>query len=90
MATHHPVNKDVSRLGEKTRGHPLQNDVLSGRGKFAMFWHGNKYYRSLIEANKNDYIVANNTTKQLIAVRIIQEISKLNPPGRFLEFDPSL
>ena len=89
MSTHYQVDKEQYRMEDCTMSHPLQNDVLSGRGKFAMFWHGNKYYRSLIEASKNDYIVANNTTKQLIAIKIIQEVRELSPPGRFLEFDPS-
>merc|ERR1711862_510943 len=54
-----------------------------------MFWHGNKFYRSLVDQYKNDYIVANNETKQQIAKNIIKEIRDLSPPGRFLEFDPS-
>ena len=63
---------------------PSYNDVLSGRGKFAMYWEGNKFFRALIEYHKADYLVGNNKTKQEVATKIVQTIRTLKPRGNFL------
>jgi len=65
--------------------HPGKNDVLSGRGKFAMSWPGNLFYRELIELHRENYLKANdNSKKQQIAVNIFSEIHCRSPSGRFL------
>ena len=89
MATCCTVDEEPSAKEETAITHPHPNDVLSGRGKFAREGNVHYYYRALIEANTNDYHVAHNSNKELIAIKIIQDIHNLNPPGKFLEFEPT-
>ena len=64
--------------------HPERNDVLCGRGKFAMNWKGNLFFSTFIKINKERYSKANNQIKQQIANDVVNEIQSLSPPGRFL------
>jgi len=64
---------------------PHSNDVLCGRGKCAMNWPGNLFYKKLINKNKRRFMKGNICTKRLIAIEIVQEIHSLSPPGRFLK-----
>lgn len=68
---------------------PHYNDVLNGRGKFAMHWNGNRFFRTLVESHKVEYLNADNEKKITIARSIINTIRTQNPPGRFLKLDAS-
>ena len=68
---------------------PHYNDVLNGRGKFAMHWNGNRFFRALVESRKEEYLNADNDNKIAIARSIINIIRTQNPPGRFLKLDAS-
>jgi len=52
-----------------------------------MHWHGNKFFRRVVESHKAEYLHADNDKKIAIATRIIQIIRTQNPPGRFLKLD---
>ena len=64
---------------------PKQNDILLGRGKFAMTWHGNVFFRELVLDSKERYDKGDNKVKKEIAQSILNEINALSPPGRFLK-----
>ena len=65
--------------------HPEKNDVLCGRGKFAMNWPGNLFYKYLIEYHRCNYFSGDNNAKRQVTVDIVNEISSRSPPGRFLK-----
>ena len=66
---------------------PHYNDVLNGRGKFAMKWKGNCFHRELVRSNKSAYLEADADVRTFIAKNIIQIVRSQNPPGRFLKLD---
>jgi len=67
---------------------PHENDVLCGRGGSAYHHVGNKLFREMIGENKEEYLSAKtNSQKQSVAMKIIQQIRNLNPPGRFIRQD---
>ena len=68
---------------------PHYNDVINGRGKFAMHWNGNQIFRTLVESHKEEYLNSDNDKKVAIARSIINIIRTQNPPGRFLKLDAS-
>ena len=68
---------------------PHHNDVINGRGKFAMHWNGNQIFRTLVESHKEEYLNSDNDKKVAIARSIINIIRTQNPPGRFLKLDAS-
>ena len=80
-------NHENNQLPLKNVICPHYNDVLNGRGKFAMHWNGNKFFRRVVESHKSEYLHADNDRKIAIATRIIQIIRTQNPPGRFLKLD---
>lgn len=65
---------------------PHKNDVLNGRGVSIAKHPGNLRFRSLITTYLDENYCFSYTAveKKAIATEIIQHISKLNPPGRFL------
>ena len=72
--------------GQRSIAIPKENDVIGGRGKFAMNWNGNIIYQRLIKKRKMQYFRANLPTKKKISVEIVDEIYSLSPPGRFLKW----
>jgi hypothetical protein len=64
---------------------PQKNDVLSGRGVVRNNHHGNIQFRSLVRKLKTRHELAPKYEKPFIAKCIIDEISKMDPPGRFLK-----
>ena len=64
---------------------PQKNDVLSGRGVVRNNHHGNIQFRSLVRQLKKRHELAEKYEKPFIAKCIIDEISKMDPPGRFLK-----
>lgn len=67
---------------------PNKNDVLCGRGGTINSHHGNEQYRSIVESKKRVYLTARfKREKRLIATSIVDQIRKMNPPGRFLQKD---
>ena len=70
--------------------HPNKNDVLCGRGGTINSHSGNEQYRSIVESKKRVYLTARfKREKRLIATSIVEQIRKMNPPGRFLQKDPN-
>jgi len=70
----------------KDIGEPEENDVMCGRGAGTNYHPGNKKYRDMVESRKEDYhIHSDRLHKKLIADKIVEQIRKQNPPGRFLE-----
>jgi hypothetical protein len=67
---------------------PHDNDVLCGRGGDINIHPGNMKFRKLVSTNKLVYLTCRfKREKRLIAERIVHEIQKQNPPGRFLTKD---
>jgi len=64
---------------------PERNDVLCGRGKFAMNWNGNLLFTSLVKSNKVTYFASDLKAKKKISKSIVDQIYSLSPPGRFLK-----
>ena len=64
---------------------PEQNDVLCGRGKFAMNWKGNTTFTALVKGSKATYFAVNLKGKKQISKNIIDQIHSLSSPGRFLK-----
>ena len=68
--------------------HPSDNDVLSGRGGRINNHSGNIHFRKLVTEEKAKYISLNKKMdKKYIAIDIVDQIRKLEPPGRFLKKD---
>jgi len=67
---------------------PNKNDVLCGRGGTINSHQGNEQYRSIVESKKRVYLTARfKREKRLIATSIVDQIRKMDPPGRFLQKD---
>lgn len=64
---------------------PLKNDIKSGAGVHSH--PGNKFYLQLIKEKKKPFVLALKDTKKKDAIvrQVYDTISKLNPPGRFLQ-----
>lgn len=62
-----------------------ENDVLSGRGATRNAHPGNVRFRKMCVSRKAEFDIATNSHKRLIATTVVEEIFKLDPPGRFLE-----
>ena len=67
---------------------PTEHDVLSGRGNGINAHPGNQIYRKVILRFKDGYIAASKRDKASFPSKIISEIEKTDPPGRFLRFNP--
>lgn len=64
---------------------PGKNDVLCGRGGNVNNHEGNRYYRSIVQVEKENYTLnANKAEKTTICNNIIDRIHNLEPKGRFL------
>lgn len=68
---------------------PHDNDVLFGRGFTISAHAGNRYLRCIVQDKKQAFLTAKKKEKRQIARRIVDEIKKLDPPGRFLIEDPN-
>jgi hypothetical protein len=65
---------------------PNKNDVLCGRGGTINSHIGNEQYRGIVESKKRVYLTARfKREKRLIATSIVDQIRKMDPPGRFLQ-----
>lgn len=64
---------------------PLKNDIKSGAGVHSH--PGNKFYLQLIKEKKKPFVLALKDTKKKDAIvrQVYDTISKLKPPGRFLQ-----
>lgn len=69
---------------------PHTHDVLSGRGGGINSHAGNVQFRAWVADRKNDYNLARNKAeKTLVAREVIALVQGQNPPGRFLQRDPT-
>ncbi len=75
-----------SALNGIEAGH--NHDVLSGRGNNINAHPGNKYFRSLVNKLKVEYVATQKSEKGMFAKLIVTQIRGLNPPGRFLKQNP--
>lgn len=66
---------------------PHDNDILSGRGNFVNFHPGNEQFRAMVRKHKVAYVACPKSMKGTFAEMIVEEIKRLNPPGRFLKQD---
>lgn len=64
---------------------PRPTDVLFGRGNGVASWRGNVHYRQIIWKYKAEYQAAGRFTKAKVALKVLQDLGNLNPPGRFVE-----
>jgi hypothetical protein len=64
-----------------------ENDVLSGRGVNIAAHPGNERFRTLVTTRADDSYCESYSAseKKAVAEEIVQHISSLNPPGRFLK-----
>lgn len=84
-----PQDNSLDQVGSTSSVGPTSNDVLCGRGKRIDSHEGNIRFRDIVSKKKQEYL-ANSTTylrKFHIALDVVTEIQKLEPPGRFLELD---
>jgi hypothetical protein len=81
-----PIKPPLLPPSEQTRTkQPHNNDVLCGRGGTINAHPGNEQYRTFVERKKRVYLTARfKREKRLIAQSIVDEIRRLDPPGRFL------
>lgn len=69
---------------------PHDHDVLSGRGGGINGHAGNVQFREWVRVRKNDYNLAQSkVAKAQVAKEVIELVQKQDPPGRFLQKDPS-
>jgi hypothetical protein len=66
---------------------PHDNDILSGRGNFVNYHPGNEQFRALVRKHKVAYVACPKSMKGTFAEMIVEEIKRMNPPGRFLKQD---
>lgn len=69
-----------------------RHDVLcgrGGRGSVVSSHPGNQHYRALVQMHKLMYVAAPKQEKGRFAQIIVNAIHQLNPPGRFLQQDPT-
>ena len=67
---------------------PNENDVVSGRGSGANKHKGNLHFRNMIRDNKTYYLSLSKNLKMGVARQIFDDITSLDPPGRFLQKNP--
>lgn len=69
---------------------PHAHDVLSGRGGSINSHTGNIQFRKWVAVRKNDYNLAvNKSDKARVAREVIALVKNQDPPGRFLQRDPT-
>ena len=79
-----------SGLAVKRIRTPHAHDVLSGRGGGINGHEGNIQFRAWVAERKNDYNLApNKAEKARVAHGVIALVKNQNPPGRFLQKDPT-
>ena len=61
-----------------------KQDIISGRGPVFDNHHGNQQFRSMVDAQRPQFVQIARKGKRSIALDIMQEISSLEPSGRFL------
>jgi len=66
---------------------PHDNDVIKGRGNGANLHPGNIRFRQLVKVAREGYALGSKADKKRYAENILQYISSLDPPGRFLDKD---
>ena len=64
-----------------------RNNVICGRGRFAMNWNGNLLFTALVKNDKTTYFASDLKTKKQISRKIVNHIYSLSPPGRFLKIN---
>jgi hypothetical protein len=64
---------------------PRDTDVLLGRGNGIANYPGNLMFRQTVCAHRQLYENAYRSEKQSVAKQVIDSISSLDPPGRFIE-----
>ncbi|CAJ1958010.1 unnamed protein product [Cylindrotheca closterium] len=84
--------RDVLTLPEEQKmidiKQPHHNDVLCGRGVTTNRHPGNESFRALVGVNKEVYVSSSKKQKMAISRSIVEAVSLLTPPGRFLEKNP--
>lgn len=65
--------------------HPNEYDVLFGRGGLIGDHPGNKRFRDLVQACREDYTNCAKAEKSAVSHKIVRAIRTANPPGRFLK-----
>ncbi len=66
---------------------PHDNDIIKGRGNGANLHPGNIRFRQLVKVAREGYALSSKADKKRYAASILQHISSLDPPGRFLDKD---
>ncbi len=66
---------------------PHDNDIIKGRGNGANLHPGNIRFRQLVKVAREGYALSSKADKKKYAESILQHISSLDPPGRFLDKD---
>ena len=66
---------------------PHDNDIIKGRGNGANLHPGNIHFRQLVKVAREGYALSSKADKKKYAESILQHISSLDPPGRFLDKD---
>jgi hypothetical protein len=64
---------------------PRDTDVLLGRGNGIANYPGNLMFREVVSEHRKAYECAYRCEKQRVAHEVINQISKFDPPGRFIE-----
>ena len=83
-------NDSYSLSGVKRIRTPHPHDVLSGRGGGINSHVGNKTFREWVRERKEAYnLAASKAEKARVANEVIDLVRAQNPPGRFLQRDPS-
>jgi len=59
--------------------------VCRGKGYKVNFQSGNSYFRELVKALRNEYVVTPKAEKKHFAKQVYIHIQSLDPPGRFLD-----
>jgi hypothetical protein len=66
-------------------GYFLITTVLCGKGYNVNQHKGNLYFRKLVSAVRNEYVVTPKDEKKFFAKKVLQHFRSLNPPVRFLK-----
>jgi len=63
------------------------HDIRGGRGNGPNTHPGNIYFRDIVAAHQDIYMLSSHRSKEIIALNIITDIERRSPPGRFLSKD---
>ena len=67
---------------------PTHNDIMIGRGAFINSHAGNIQFRAYCYERKDTFDASTPAEKRSIALEIIDLVTRLEPPARFLKRDP--